>query len=78
MRRLCDERIEREESRMSDEPKAQDLPTIDAVLGDPSASFWLKTALHSALCRDPVDAAHDSAVLAGLLKQRCDEILKAS
>jgi len=36
---------------MSDEPKAENLPTIDVVLGDPSASFWLKTALRSALCR---------------------------
>jgi hypothetical protein len=78
MRRLCDDRIKREESWMSDEPKAKELPTIDAVLGDPSASFWLKSALRSALCRDPVDAAHDSDVLAGLLRQRCDEILSAS
>jgi hypothetical protein len=77
MRRLFDERIERAECWMSDEPKAENLPTIDVVLGDPSASFWLKTALRSALSRDPVDAAHDSDVLAKLLGERCDEILSA-
>ncbi len=34
-----------------------ELPTIEEVLRDPSASFWLKAALRSALARDPVDAA---------------------
>ena len=53
MRGLCRERIEHAESEMSASPRARDLPTIDAVLGDPSASFWLKTALCSALYRDP-------------------------
>jgi hypothetical protein len=53
-----------------------DLPSIDEVLADPAAS-WLKTALRSALCRDPVDAARDSEVLAQLLGQRCDTILSA-
>ena len=37
---------------MSDGPSAADLPGIDEVLADPAASFWLKTALRSALCRD--------------------------
>lgn len=27
---------------------------IDEVLADPAASFWLKAALRSSLCRDPV------------------------
>ena len=56
---------------------AVDLPNIDEVLADPAASFWLKTALRSALCRDPVDAAHDSEILAQLLGQRCDALLSA-
>jgi len=56
---------------------AIDLPSIDQVLADPAASLWLKTALRSALCRDPVDAAHDSEILAQLLGQRCDRILSA-
>jgi hypothetical protein len=54
---------------------AEDLPSIDEVLADPAASFWPKRALRSALCRDPVDAAHDSEILAQLLGQRCDAIL---
>ena len=62
---------------MCDSPGAVDLPTIDEVLADPAASFWLKMALRSALRRDPVDAAHDSEVLAQLLGQRCDAILSA-
>ncbi len=57
---------------------AIDLPSIDEVLADPAASLWLKTVLRSALCRDPVDAAHDSEILAQLLGQRCDTILSAS
>lgn len=63
---------------MSDGPKAGDLLSIDAVLADPAASFWLKAALRSALCRDPVDAAHDLEILARLLEERCDKILSGS
>jgi hypothetical protein len=51
------------------------LPTIDEVLVDPAASLWLKSALRSALSRDPVDAANDSQVLARLLELRCDRFL---
>ena len=65
----------REESWMSSGPTTGDLPGIDGVLADPAASYWLKTALRSALCRDPVDAAHDSEILARLLAERCDKIL---
>ena len=63
---------------MRDGLRAGDLPGIDEVLADPAASFWLKTALCSALNRDPVDAAHDSEILARLLQERCDQILSAS
>ena len=62
---------------MCDGVGAVDLPSIDDVLANPAASFWLKMALRSALRRDPVDAAHDSEVLAQLLGQRCDAILSA-
>jgi hypothetical protein len=68
----------REKSWMSDSPTASDLPGIDEVLADPAASFWLKTTLRSALCRDPVDAARDSEILARLLEERCDKILSGS
>lgn len=61
----------------SSKAKVDDLPGIDEVLADPAASFWLKRALQSSLCRDPVDAAHDSDVLARLLGRRCGEILSA-
>ena len=63
---------------MSIGPTAGDLPSIDEVLVDPAASFWLKTALSSALCRDPVDAAHDAEILALMLDERCDQILSGS
>jgi len=58
--------------------RAGDLPSMDEVLADPAASVWLKTALRSALCRDPVDAAHDSEILARLLEARCDHFLSGS
>jgi hypothetical protein len=58
--------------------EATDLPEIDAILADPAASFWLKAALRSALSRDPVDAAHDSEILARLLDRKCREILDSS
>jgi hypothetical protein len=60
---------------MCDGLGAVDLPSIDEVLADPAASFWLKMALRSALSRDPVDAAHDSEILAQLLGRRCDALL---
>jgi hypothetical protein len=60
---------------MNEPPEANDLPEIDEVLLDPAASYWLKAALRSALTRDPVDAAHDSDILARLLERRCQEIL---
>ena len=62
---------------MCDGLGAIDIPSIDEVLADPAASFWLRTALRSSLCRDPVDAARDSEVLAQLLGQRWDTILSA-
>jgi hypothetical protein len=70
--------VRREDSWMSEGPTAGHLPSINEVLADPAASFWLKTALRSALCRDPVDAAHDSAILTRLLEERCDKILSGS
>ena len=60
---------------MRGEFTASELPSIDEVLIDPAASLWLKSALRSALSRDPVDAANDSEILAGLLELRCDRLL---
>lgn len=44
--------------------------TADTILADPSASFWIKSALRTALDRDPVDAANDADVLAAVLAAR--------
>jgi hypothetical protein len=63
---------------MRDGLRAADLPRIDEVLADPAASYWLKTALRSALCRDPVHAANDSEIPARLLEEWCDQILSES
>lgn len=54
------------------------LPSIEEILADPSASFWLRNALLAALSRDPVDAANDAEVLARLLDRRCREIVETS
>ena len=61
---------------MTSERQEHELPTIEEVLRDPSASFWLKAALRSALARDPVDAANDAEVLALLLDRRCWSMLR--
>ena len=52
--------------------------TIERVLNDPSASYWLKDALKQAFDRDPVDAASDAAILAVLLQNRAEGILQAN
>lgn len=61
---------------MTSDRQEHELPTIEEVLRDPSASFWLKAALRSALARDPVDAANDAEVLALLLDRRCLSMLR--
>lgn len=43
---------------------------INAVLNEPSVSYWLKKALQAALDRDCVDAEHDAQILADLLARR--------
>ena len=49
---------------------------IIAVMVDPSASYWLKQSLASALDRDAFDAERDAIVLARLLTQRLDGIVE--
>lgn len=60
---------------MGEQNNRDEVPSIAELLADPAASVWLKMALRSALCRDPVDAAHDSQVLECVLARRCDDIL---
>ena len=40
------------------------------LLQDPATSKWLKSALQSALERDPVDALQDALALAEILEER--------
>lgn len=50
-------------------------PVAEEVLGDESASDWLKTALRAALERDPVDALNDALALAAMLEERLRDVL---
>lgn len=52
------------------------LPATEEVLLDPAASDWIKSALRSALERDPVDAANDADLLARLLMARQQDALE--
>jgi hypothetical protein len=45
--------------------------TEHEIYRDPTASFWLKEAIRTALDRDCVDAANDAAFLADFLAARC-------
>lgn len=45
-------------------------PTARDILADQAASSWLRSALRSALERDPVDALNDALVLAAALDAR--------
>jgi hypothetical protein len=45
-------------------------PTAQDILGDQAASAWLRSALQSALERDPVDALNDALMLAAALDAR--------
>src|SRR6185437_13642196 len=65
-------------SEMPDFQQHEDLPSIEQILADPAASDWLKAALHSALSRDPVDAANDAEVLARVLDRWCRQMLEHS
>ena len=47
---------------------------IDDVLNDPTISNWLKSALRSALNRDPLDVANDAEILFFILSTRLGEL----
>lgn len=47
---------------------------IDDVLNDQATSYWLKSALRSALNRDLLDATNDSEMLFFILSQRLGEL----
>ncbi len=48
---------------------------IVALLADPSTSYWLKTAIGTALERDPFDAERDALILASLLTRHLDAVV---
>ena len=48
---------------------------VEEVMTDQAASDWLKTALRTALERDPVDALNDALALAAALEQRLRSVL---
>ena len=41
--------------------------TAEAILADHASSSWMRSALESALKRDPVDALNDALALAAVL-----------
>lgn len=50
--------------------------SIENILTDPTASGWLKSALQSAVRRDPVDALNDALVLAATLEDRLRTVME--
>jgi hypothetical protein len=38
------------------------------ILNDPSTHFWLKSAIETALTKNPVDAIRDAEILLAILK----------
>lgn len=52
-----------------------DVADVVAVIADPAASYWLKSALTKALDRDPFDAERDAIILSTLLTRRVDAIV---
>lgn len=60
---------------MVDDPSTQNIE-LCAVMSDQGASCWVKTALESALKRDPVDAVNDAEFLLAVLTRRLDNIFR--
>lgn len=58
-------------------PEPDIVPTIDAVLADPTASFALKAAVRLWTDREPIDAAHDARMLCRVLEAVADRRLAA-
>jgi hypothetical protein len=54
---------------------ASDVPTPEDMIVDDATSFWLKSALRTALERNPVDALNDAIVLAATLEVRLRFVL---
>ena len=48
---------------------------VENLLADPSASYWLKNAIRSALKRDPINALLDAETLREVLRQHLDRVV---
>ena len=46
---------------------------IQAIIQDPSTSYWLRDALKTAMQRDPLDVASDAEYLAMLFAKRAQD-----
>lgn len=44
------------------------VPAAETILADDAASAWMRSALETALTRDPVDALSDALALAAVLE----------
>ena len=51
-------------------------PTVQEVLADPCVNYRLKRWLREALTADALDAYYDAQLLADVLRQRVDQLLK--
>ena len=51
-------------------------PSVQQVLEDPCVHYRLKRWLREALAADALDAYYDAQLLADVLKQRADQLLK--
>lgn len=52
--------------------------SVQSVVADDTTCEWLRTALQSALQRDPVDSLNDALLLAGSSKSDCDSFFDLS
>jgi hypothetical protein len=46
---------------------------IQAIIQDPSTSYWLRDALNTAMLRDPLDVANDAEYLCLIFAKRAQE-----
>lgn len=49
---------------------------INAVMTDPAATSWVKSAFEAAITRDPVDAVNDAEFLLAALTRRLDNVVR--
>ena len=50
-------------------------PDIRKIRDDPSAHYWLKQTLATAIQQDSVDVAIDAQILADVLSRWCDHLI---